>query len=707
MNVTSDPQATENGHRASPNFNFYDDDDDESLIDWDSDDNDCDTSPGAIGVPSFGQPRKRPAKRTASASSTGSSSAATPTTGPGYCGDFDGDGSFSAADERYDGNGEISSVGDLTFMKGILGSGSYGTVRLARRRLAPTETPSTPSGPRTPEIKEDVRVFDKDEERILSILAGDFAHRIVRAASESFQMLRQASWRGPSPKEEEDPEEKYVAVKILSKSILKKMRTLERDSSSRKVHVHTGLEKVEREIALMKRMRHPNLVMLHEVIDSEESDSLYMVLEYVPLGEILTYDETTHRFRRRIPRPGDPKLRGVTKLGHFDEWHSALYFVDIMHGLAYLHHHRICHRDLKPENILLDSRGFVKISDFGVSYFFEDETRREGPRRKSIMDEVGAAAAAAEIARLEAEEELSPSSSSSNTVIETVTPYDSPYQSRLSRFDTDTALAMTGMSNVGMLTKTEGTWCFWSPEMCAEDAGPFSGYAADLWAAGVCLFIFATGQLPFFSDIPTELFSAIEEGNVQYDGLGLSPALVDLLQGVLEKDPSKRAGVGDCLKHPFCVRAREQRIRDLGEEIEKSRRAKLILNDEDLSKAFSIARQVTAAQVIRSTKYIRKGLRSAHEKFRQANLASMSTESSWIDDTTSSHHQVGFSPVTNKRKAVVSAVSPLTRRSRRKNSQLKGSIVMEDANEEEEEDKNASASTNSQEFLNQLNCVVQ
>jgi hypothetical protein len=76
-----------------------------------------------------------------------------------------------------------------------------------------------------------------------------------------------------------------VAVKIIQKSILKQMKTMSRDTNSNRLTVHTAFDNIEREIATMKRLRHPNLVRLYEVIDSVESDCLLMVLEYVSLGE--------------------------------------------------------------------------------------------------------------------------------------------------------------------------------------------------------------------------------------------------------------------------------------------------------------------------------------------------------------------------------------------------------------------------------------
>ena len=100
-------------------------------------------------------------------------------------------------------------------------------------------------------------------------------------------------------------------------------------------------QEFQREIAIMKKLEHVNVVNLLEVISDADTDKLYLVEEYVENGPIMTESEYT--------APIKPALA----------WY---YFRDICKGLEYLHAQRIYHRDLKPSNILVARDGTCKIS---------------------------------------------------------------------------------------------------------------------------------------------------------------------------------------------------------------------------------------------------------------------------------------------------------------------------------------------------------
>ena len=280
-------------------------------------------------------------------------------------------------DEQFDEHGNVLAVGNYTFVDGILGKGSFGMVRLAKRMGATSSLSSSSLGQSR---QKRAKRHSGDGSMIAtpnsSEARGEFERpgRIHKSVSAPYgrDMFAEGKKQGASPMvveqlglifkqgiqkasdhlgsfmfDEKEPHDNLYAVKIFHKSLLKKIRTMERDKETRKMKVHTALEQVEKEIALMKKMHHPNIVSLFEVIDSPESDLLYMVIEYMPLGEILTYqgDGTFRRSTNDVPGYN-------AKLGHFDAPMAALFFVDVLHGLAYLHQHRVVHRDLKPENIL-------------------------------------------------------------------------------------------------------------------------------------------------------------------------------------------------------------------------------------------------------------------------------------------------------------------------------------------------------------------
>ncbi|XP_052855278.1 calcium/calmodulin-dependent protein kinase kinase 2 isoform X1 [Drosophila gunungcola] len=140
----------------------------------------------------------------------------------------------------------------------------------------------------------------------------------------------------------------HYAMKILSKKRLLRQAGLMRRGPRKAT---SPLDRVYREIAVLKKLDHPHVVKLVEVLDDPLEDSLYMVFELVKQGEVL-----------RIPT--DKPL---------SEKRAWCIFRESLLGLEYLHHQKIIHADIKPGNLLLTECGHVKIADLGVCNEFLGE----------------------------------------------------------------------------------------------------------------------------------------------------------------------------------------------------------------------------------------------------------------------------------------------------------------------------------------------
>ncbi|GLT90438.1 hypothetical protein SLE2022_083710 [Rubroshorea leprosula] len=112
-----------------------------------------------------------------------------------------------------------------------------------------------------------------------------------------------------------------------------------------------------REILILRRLDHPNVVKLEGLVTSRMSCSLYLVFQYM-----------------------DHDLAGLaaSPVVKFTEPQVKCYMHQLLSGLEHCHNRGVLHRDIKGSNLLIDSGGVLKIADFGLATFFD-------PNRKHPM----------------------------------------------------------------------------------------------------------------------------------------------------------------------------------------------------------------------------------------------------------------------------------------------------------------------------------
>ncbi|KAF2457205.1 kinase-like domain-containing protein [Lineolata rhizophorae] len=221
------------------------------------------------------------------------------------------------------------------------------------------------------------------------------------------------------------------------------------------------LDLIREEIAIMKKLNHPNLVSLIEVLDDPDEDSLYMVMEMCKKGVVMKVG---------LDERADP----------YDKESCRCWFRDMILGIEYLHAQGVIHRDIKPDNCLITQDDVLKIVDFGVSEMFEKES------------------------------EMSTS-------------------------------------------KSAGSPAFMPPELCVAKHGNVSGKAADIWSMGVTLYCLRFGRIPFEKTSVLELYDSIRSDNVEIEPPS-DDDFRDLMQKLLEKDPSKRIKMAELREHPWVTK---------------------------------------------------------------------------------------------------------------------------------------------------------
>ncbi len=131
-------------------------------------------------------------------------------------------------------------------------------------------------------------------------------------------------------------DDKYYALKILKKAEIIKLKQID--------HILS-------EISILNMIDHPFIVEMDGI--TQDPRYLYIVLEYIPGGELFTY------------------LRTVQNLKNED---ARFYAAQVTTMFEYLHSKNIIYRDLKPENLLINSDGYLKLTDFGFAKEIDSRT---------------------------------------------------------------------------------------------------------------------------------------------------------------------------------------------------------------------------------------------------------------------------------------------------------------------------------------------
>ncbi|KAJ1459012.1 kinase-like domain-containing protein [Pelagophyceae sp. CCMP2097] len=249
----------------------------------------------------------------------------------------------------------------------------------------------------------------------------------------------------------------------------------------------------------------------------QDDDYLFFVLEFASGGDLL----------------------GAIKRGA--KRHAAFYAAEIWLGLEFLQDVGLAHRDLKPENVLLDSKGHVKIADFGSVL----DTRQPSLRKPPAQNETRQPSLRRRPSEARPSELRQPALQRRPSSLGEAVPEERQSEDRRSFFDDERHGSF------------EGTAEYVSPEVLT---GETTTCACDLWALGCIIFQLCTSKPPFTA--PTdyllwEMIIAFAEGrdDAALDVSGLDEDAEAMIRALLVKNGLMRLGASLESRGAFCGHA--------------------------------------------------------------------------------------------------------------------------------------------------------
>ena len=113
-------------------------------------------------------------------------------------------------------------------------------------------------------------------------------------------------------------------------------------------------ESIKNEKEILSKLKNDFIINIYFAF--QDFSNLYLVMDYLKGGDLRYH---------------------ISKKNYFTETETKFFISNIILGLKYIHSKNIIHRDLKPENLILDSKGYIRITDFGISKINEKDNSKE------------------------------------------------------------------------------------------------------------------------------------------------------------------------------------------------------------------------------------------------------------------------------------------------------------------------------------------
>jgi calcium-dependent protein kinase len=316
-------------------------------------------------------------------------------------------------------------------------------------------------------------------------------------------------------KRNNNPSELYELIKELGSGsygkVFKVKHKISQEERAMKIikkeNIATGISSfdIQREIDILKRLDHPNIMKIFEFFEDDEN--FYLVTEFCNQGDL---------------------VEKLTKMNPnmMNELLVKFLMYQTLSAVAYLHSKKVVHGDLKLENILLNSSDDSYVLNFNNLQRDAIELQKELNSSGLLKTQID-----------------SKNFAKTNRFLTNI----SNYEVKLIDFGCSKIFTKAGQRN---LSGVIGTSYYCAPEVIENKYNE----KCDEWTCGIIMYILLTGTPPFAGDSDEEIFSKIKSGRFSMnipEFKNVSEEAKNLIAKLLIYNPKERISAKDALLHPF------------------------------------------------------------------------------------------------------------------------------------------------------------